>query len=217
MFETVGSGSLQTRPEAEDDPQAGELYDSCSEDAEEYLGQPWITTYTWLVLSVPSEAAWSEGAHWYRCDLVLNDAFQWADSYPSAGGSLRDSAEPITCLMWTVVDNGTSIGNDTRRVDCTLVHNGELAGVVDMPTNVDRENRDALSARLEVLCEPVVLDFLDRSSLPSSLSYWFYWTNETREQGRLDQYVMCVVSALDLNREFDASLKGLGSDPIPFA
>jgi hypothetical protein len=33
----------------------------------------------------------------------------------------------------------------------------------------------------------------------------------------LDQNVLCMIAARDLNQRFRASLRGIGSGPIPFA
>jgi hypothetical protein len=215
LFETIASGPLTTLPTDPTDAQAGDLYGTCEQAAADFLGQPWGATYTWLVLSLPSSTAFGNGAHWYRCDLVLNGAINDM-SETSTTGSLRDAVSPITCLDWTVINNATSI-KDIVPGECSDVHNGELAGVLAMPANLDRSDDNKVSSKLSDLCEPVVLRFLGRSSLPSTLTFWFNWPADTRADGRLDQNVMCMVSAANLNKKFTASLKDIGSGKIPFA
>jgi hypothetical protein len=217
MLETIASGLVPdagTVPPALTSPAAGDLYATCGQAADSFLGQPWITTLTWVVLSVPSRSAWRDGAHWYRCDLASNNGI--ADMITtSTSGSLRGNATPLTCVNWTVTDDATD-WRDPIPGSCTQPHNGELAGALPMPADLDRTDDDALSRRLDDLCEPVALGFLGRSSLPSALDYWYYYPLDTQAEGRLDQHVLCLVTARDLNRTFTASLKGIGSGTIPF-
>jgi len=216
QMETVASGSLRTRPTSPKDPQAGEVYGSCETAADQFLGQPWGTTYTFLVLSVPGLDAWGRGARWYRCDLMRAHAMGEPGGGQATTGSLRTTAEPITCLNWTVNADATGI-SDIVPGQCTAPHNGEFAGVVAMPGFLDRSDNEAVSDRLDELCRPVVLGFLGRNSVPSALDVWFNWPLDTRADGQLDQNVRCMIAAADLNRRFTASLKGIGSAAIPFA
>jgi hypothetical protein len=218
QLETIASGMV---PDAGETPPevasavAGALYDTCGTAANTLLGRPWITTLTWLVVSVPHLGAWEQGAHWYRCDLATNSRVGDMDIAATVG-RISDSAVPITCVNWTVNAAATSWSTPIP-AGCGEKHNGELAGAVPMPSDVDRTNDAALTARLFGLCDPVVFSYLGRSSLPSTLDVWFYYPTDTRQQGELEQYVECLVAATDLHKSFTGSLKGIGSKPIPFA
>lgn len=209
--ETVAVGELAdvARPPDMFSDRARELYRACEQGAQEYLGVAWRSTYTWLVLSVPSSAAWAEGARWYRCDLTVNGGF-YQQRPERTTGSLRDGVEPITCLTWFATDNGLS---RIEPSDCTDEHQGELAGVFPVPEDADYGDIDALVDQFDELCVPVVLDYLQADRIPDELSYWFAWPNETD----FDQWVLCLVSAEEDNRSFVGSVRGLGSGPIPFA
>jgi hypothetical protein len=80
--------------------------------------------------------------------------------------------------------------------------------------NVDRSNQDVVVHALSQLCLPAVSSFLGRSTLPAELNVWFTYP---RDATQLDQNVLCMIAARDLNQQFTASLKGIGSGPIPFA
>src|SRR5690606_17289446 len=140
-IETVAVGELTdvASPPTRSSTLARQLYRECEDAAQEFLGLPWRSTYTWLVLSVPSRRAWNDGARWYRCDLTMNNAFY--QTIPDrTTGSLRDTAEPITCLTWLVVESQLS---DIAPSDCTVQHEGELAGVFLVAEGTDYSDVDA--------------------------------------------------------------------------
>lgn len=210
-LETIASAELAdaAAPPDEFSDEARQLYRDCEQAAEEFLGMPFRSTYTWLILSLPSADAWDDGAHWYRCDLTANDGF-YQMSVGRTTGSLRGNATPMTCLTWFATDSSLS---DIEPSECNVEHQGELAGVVAMPEDLDFNDTDALTEEIDLLCDSVVTGFLGTSEIPDALSYWFTWPNETD----LDQWAHCMVSASENNRGFTASLKGVGTGAIPFA
>jgi len=213
-METIASGKIDTRPDNASAPYAADLYAACEDAAEEYLGQPWTTTYTWLVLAVPSKTQWAEGTHWYRCDLMITAGWGWLDLVPLTG-TVKNSAKSITCVTWTAATTGRGWSDD-HPADCDAIHNGELAGVVRFPEDADRADHDAMIAKLAKLCDRVINKFLDRSSLPKTLTYWMLYPNGTVEEGVLNQTVSCVLAAADPGKKLIGSLQGIGNKPIPF-
>jgi hypothetical protein len=211
-FETIASGTVEgdTRP-TRTSASAQQLFGVCQTAATDFLGAPFSATLTTLVLAVPSADAWANGAHWYRCDLASIPTMSSRHALRTTG-SLKGNATPITCLFWDVINNGAGI-NNVDAADCGQVHNGELAAVAAMP-NVDRSNQTGVVHALSQLCMPPVVAFLGRSTLPAGLSVWFTYPRDANE---LDQNVLCMIAARDLNQQFTASLKGIGSGPIPFA
>ena len=76
-LETIASGRVDAAANPEQpgiaSPVVRDLYARCETAAKTFLGAPWRTTYTMLVLSLPSTGAWRQGATWYRCDLASSD------------------------------------------------------------------------------------------------------------------------------------------------
>jgi hypothetical protein len=160
-------------------------------------------------VAAQSRAAWDDGAHWYRCDLMVNRGrFQTRPARVT--GSLRDNAAPITCLTWRI------LGDDLKGIEpseCDVPHQGELAGVFPVPEGADVSDRDTLRLEVQVGCLDAVYDFLGVDSLPRSLSVKYSLPHEES----FEQWVVCLAAADDANRAFATSLRGLGAGPIPFA
>lgn len=209
--ETIAVGQLAesaVRPHSTSD-ETRQLYNECEQAAEDFLGVPWRSTYTYLVLSVPSRSAWEDGARWYRCDLTRNRDF-FLRSPDRTTGSLRGNTEPITCLTWFATE--TTLDN-IEPSECDVPHQGELAGVFRVPEGSDYSDIDGLMADFHDRCERATLDFLGANQLPDGVGYWFFYPYEED----LDQWVLCLASAIEANRAFTASLRGIGAGPIPFA
>ena len=170
-LETIASGPVDAAANPEQpgiaSPVVRDLYAQCETAAETFLGAPWRTKYTMLVLSLPSTDAWRQGATWYRCDLASSD-FVAQETTFSVTGTLKGTAKPITCLSFTY--KGTALG-DIQPSDCTAPHNAEFAGLIRLP-DTDLA-ADALRTDLTNRCKPVVLRFLDSSRIANELTYWF--------------------------------------------
>ena len=211
MVETIAVGELadSASPPDQYSLEARQLYRECEQAAQEYLGMAWRSTYTWLVLSVPSRSAWADGARWYRCDLTVNEGF-YQTRPARTTGNLRGNAEPITCLTWYATESSLM---DIEPSECDVPHQGELAGVFLVPEGTDYSDEDALTEQFADTCEDLVLDFLGTSEFPDELTFWFGWPNEDD----FDQWVLCLVAASEANRAFTDSVRGVGTGPIPFA
>ena len=210
-LETIASGPVDAAASPEQpaitSSVARDLYARCETAAKTFLGAHWRTTYTMLVLSLPSTGAWRQGATWYRCDLASSDIVAQETTVPVTG-TLKGTAEPITCLSFTY--QGKAL-RDIEPSDCTAPHHGELAGLVRRPGN-DRTTGDALVTDLTNRCAPVVLKFLGARRVPNELTYWFIYDNIVNS---LDRNVLCVV-AVDQNRgTVVGSLRGKGAGAIP--
>jgi serine/threonine protein kinase len=210
-LETIASGPVDAAANPEQPGIASkvvrDLYARCETAAQKFLGAPWRTTYTMLVLSLPSADAWRQGATWYRCDLASSDFIAQETTF-QVTGTLKGKAKPITCLSFTY--QGTALG-DIKPSDCTAPHHGELAGQVRLP-DTDRVAGDALRTDLSNRCRPVVLGFLDSSRIADDLTYWFIYDDTVNTP---DRNVLCVV-AIDQDRgTVDGSLRGIGAGAIP--
>jgi len=206
-LETIAAGELTTAPPQMSSDEARQLYRECEQAALEYLGVPWRSTYTWLVLSVPSRAAWDEGAHWYRCDLMINRGFHQTRPDRTTG-LIRDTATPMTCLTGHTRDGRFQ---NIQPSECNEPHDGEVAGVLPAPEDVT--DPDARRQRIQEECRGTVREFLGVATLPSDLTFWY----TSPRADALEQWVVCVVGPRDYSRSVTASLRGIGSGPIPFA
>ncbi len=210
IMETVGAGTVDeaTRPARSSDT-ARVLYAECAAAAEEYLGVHWRATQTWLVLSMPSSSAWNDGANWYRCDLAVNRGFDRSDGLDTTG-SLRDTATPLGCLTWDVVDESLA---GIELAECNTPHQGEVAGAFEAG-DIDRTVEDDFLTEVDIRCEDVVLSFLGQGTLNADLSFWYWYPGSATT---IDQNVICMVSAAEDARAVTGSLAGIGAGPIPFA
>jgi serine/threonine protein kinase len=211
-LETIASGRVDAAANPEQPAitsrVARDLYARCETAANAFLGATWRTTYTMLVLSLPSTSAWRQGATWYRCDLASSDIVAQKTTVPVTG-TLKGAAKPITCLSFTYQGNAL---RDIKPSDCTAPHHGEVAGLVRRPST-DRTTGNALVTDLTNRCGPVVLKFLDSGRVPNQLTYWFIYDDIV---DTLDRNVLCVV-AIDQDRgTIVGSLRGIGTGPIPF-
>jgi hypothetical protein len=210
-LETIASGRVDAAahpdPPGVASPVVRDLYARCETAARTFLGAPWRTTYTMLVLSLPSTGAWRQGATWYRCDLASSD-FAAQETALQVTGTLKGKAKPITCLSFTY--EGSALG-DIEPSECARPHHGEFAGLVRLP-DADLAG-NALRTELSNRCAPVVLRFLDSSRVANALTYWFIHDDTVNT---LDRNVLCVV-AIDQGRgTLDDSLRGIGDGAIPF-
>jgi serine/threonine protein kinase len=209
-LETIASGKVDAAANPEPPGVASQavrdLYARCETAAEKFLGAPWRTRYTMLVLSLPGAGPWRQGATWYRCDLASSD-FSAKATTVQVTGTLKGKAKPITCLSFTY--QGKALGA-IEPSSCTAPHHGELAGLIRMP-DTDLAG-DALSRDLSNRCGPVVLKFLGSSRLANELTYWSIRDDTVNT---LDRNVLCVV-AIDQNRgTLVGSLQGIGAGAIP--
>ncbi|MCY1142318.1 septum formation family protein [Actinoplanes sp. Pm04-4] len=126
--ETVAVADLPELPAGE---RRGRAFRECSKRVTTFLGGDWRTG--WLVLQpvLPSAAAWTGGARWYRCDL--------AQTSPSGGdlvrrsGSLKGALAGAGQIRMTCADPSV-VGERVvamRPVACAGRHTAEFAGVFE--------------------------------------------------------------------------------------
>jgi hypothetical protein len=126
--ETVVVADLPDLPAGE---RRGRAFRECSKRVTAFLGGDWRTG--WLVLQpvLPSAAAWTGGARWYRCDL--------AQTSPAGGDLVRRSGTlkgalagagqvRMTCADPSVVGERVVA---MRPVACAGRHTAEFAGVFE--------------------------------------------------------------------------------------
>ncbi len=192
---------------------ASKLFADCEKTATTFLGGYWRIFQVWLVLSVPSEKAWQDGAHWYRCDVAPN-AGVMRNRDTKVTGSLRGNVAPgvpakITCMTWKW--DGQNISQPALS-SCDVPHQGELAGLTDL-TGINPDDRAATLPVLRERCRPVIADYLGQPTLAPGLLGWYFWHTATEP----DNSVLCVITGQDPGRAYSTSMRGLGTKAIPYA
>jgi hypothetical protein len=209
-LETIASGKVDaaanSEPPGVTSRVARDLYARCETAAEKFLGAPWRTRYTMLVLSLPSTGAWRQGATWYRCDLASIDFIAQATAV-QVTGTLKGKAKPITCLSFTYQDSAL---DDIEPSGCTAPHHGELAGLIRLSD--DDLAGDALRADLSDRCRPVVLRFLGQSRFAEDLTFWVVRDGNVDTP---DRNVLCLAAIQQNRGTLVGSLRGIGAGAIP--
>jgi hypothetical protein len=106
-----------------DDREVGTYaYDICTKKfmsflgADESLVMRTVVSWAWFR---PSEKAWSDGARWYRCDIVGggDESTSYVDLPETAKGLLLEQDD-----HWMVCGNGATVSSSVK-VPCTEEHN----------------------------------------------------------------------------------------------
>jgi hypothetical protein len=176
------------------------LYNKCSDLAEQFLGQAWPSTFSWVVLSLPGDVAWTNGAHWYRCDIAGNTDIL-RQSPKTTTGSMHFKAPPITCFNYT--------RGALTPLDCTSPHTAEAVSAWTMPGQSDQNGTKPDGTR----CVVDVDNFLnaDISTVAGLQASTF-----TTQSYVVDQIILCVVQPTDPARTLSASVKNIGNKPLPY-
>ncbi len=118
-----------------------------------------------LELVLPTPAAWTGGARWYRCD-ILRFTNALANQVDTSIGSVRDGlrgARPLALTCYTQTDQSDATTGEGRN-PCASPHNSELAGLYtapDIPWPADEKAREDLGFKG---CDPVVGAYLGFTS-----------------------------------------------------
>jgi hypothetical protein len=210
---TGGQADRSTPPLADGVSLAGE-YAQCQRAASDYLGGDWHTALVGLKLVLPSPAAWSVDARWYRCDLL-----HYFDPYGSGivqDGTLKgDLSGPRTaaygCLA-VVLDKDRAQVSSMKPIDCAQPHNVEFAGFFTAPETPwpsDTASRQKLGTDG---CENVVAKFLGYANVGqwhnAAIGWWE--SNFDEDQWALgDRTASCFAFAFTRSGNFVGSVKGL--------
>jgi hypothetical protein len=208
----TGADASRESPPNSDSPARKAAYVDCVKQVNDYIGGDWHAAYVWLGLVLPSPAAWTGGARWYRCDLLKTNDVE--HSTVSSTGSLKDGMRgprwlAITCIN-TVESNGQV--QTESPADCAQPHNGELAGVAagrDAPWPGD----SAAQRQADTACEAVVAHYLGFSGnhdLNRSVGWLFFWPRQTQWDAG-DRTFSCYAYAFTKSKKIIGSVKGIGS------
>jgi hypothetical protein len=127
-------------------------YEKCAAEAKTFLGDDWRTGRLDLIVVLPITLHWQAGARYYRCDLM---EYKDLDDYQvvSRTSSLRNAltgerAVGLSCVAVTQTADGKI--DKMTPTPCASNHNGEFAGVFDLPDGPYPTDAAAVSkARLD--------------------------------------------------------------------
>lgn len=220
-FETIyvgqfdGEHATRTTPPPDGGPAARLAYRRCADVAREFLGGDWHAAWIWLSVFVPSEAAWAGGARWFRCDLA--ETRNGANVIEDRTASMRDGLRGERPLAITCARGDLERSSSLYDGSCTENHTLEFVGVY-VPTAADLAvGENNLGDRLIAGCWKLAAPYLGLplNRVPDELFAYFWYFKDDRPRGEFT--VRCFVGPADPDKPIrgGATLKGLGSRPLP--
>lgn len=191
-------------------------YETCASEAKSFLGDDWRTGRLELSVVLPIALHWQGGARWFRCDLMeykdLNDYAVVPRTASLKGGLTGERPVGLSCI--TVTTTSDNKIDKMTPIACNATHNGEFAGVFDLPDTPYPTDRAAASkARLDG-CAPVVAAFANVPN-DADLSFRVGWISSPFteiEWGLGNRGVRCYAHSAD---PLTKSIKGIGAAGLP--
>ena len=152
-------------------------YGACHDAFAPYLGTDDSTAMrsmlTWVWFR-PSEAAWSAGARWYRCDIVGGvQSESLLDLPSSAKGLLRGTPGD----QWLACGRGSSVATSIK-VPCTSKHDWRAVTTIKLGEAGDPYPGDAdVQAKTKSYCSDSVDAWL---GYPADFDYGYTWFDEAQ-------------------------------------
>ena len=178
--ETYAVGPLPSElaESAYDDPDVGAfVHETCSQGFIDFLGadesMAMRTLLSWAWFR-PSEAAWDDGARWYRCDVVGGgeDAATFV-TLPETAEGLMSSGLPDD--EWMACVDGEAVPG-APRVACSEEHTWRAVTTIKVGGDSDPYPGDRLvEVRSRDYCEDSVLAWLD---YPPEFKFAYTWFHE---------------------------------------
>ncbi|MCW6008574.1 septum formation family protein [Micromonospora sp. CPCC 205371] len=209
-----GANASGSKPPGTSSPIARTAFNECDAKATEYVGAPWRSGRLYLTVMLPSNAAWSGGARWFRCDLSEIPDLE-SNNFVRRTASLRGTLKagsPLAHGCYQPVMKGDDV-DVMKRVDCGQAHRAEFVGVWAAPETpyADFEKNDERTHRG---CLGVVASYAKVSN-DGNMKYRagtiFYYPTEY-EWGWGDRGVKCFMWS---DRDLKKSIKGAGPSGLP--
>jgi hypothetical protein len=191
-------------------------YEKCAEEVKGYLGDDWRTGRLDLFVVLPITLHWQGGARWFRCDLLeykdLDDYDVVLRTASLKGGLGGDRPVGLSCITVTLTSDNR-IDRKTPSA-CDTQHNGEFAGVFDLPDGPYPTDRAAASkARLDG-CGQLVATY---AAIPNDANLqdrigWIAVPFNEFEWGLGNRGVRCFAHSAD---PLTRSIKGAGPTVLP--
>lgn len=208
----TGDDAKRTSPPNTDSPTRKTAYLDCTAKANDYLGGDWHAAYVWLGLVLPSSAAWTGDARWYRCDLFKTDDVEHGTV--ASTGSVKDGLRGTRPLAITCINTVESKGQvqSESPAGCAQPHSGELAGITTA-ADVPWPGETAAQKQADTACEAVVARYLGFASGRDQnplVGWLFFWPRQTQWEAG-DRTFSCFAYAFTKSKKMTGSVKGLGT------
>jgi hypothetical protein len=124
--------------DADDPPVAGSngakaAYRTCDQKTSEYVGGQWRAARLWIGVTHPSDAAWSGGARWFRCEVVeissIEDDGGLQERAGTLKGALAETASPLLLTCYAIKLDRSGAIDTMPATSCTATHNAEFVGI----------------------------------------------------------------------------------------
>lgn len=215
LSETVGlgtfAGTTATQTHVPEPGSAAEMtaYQDCSQKISAFVGGPWRSGRIAATVVLPSQAGWSGGARWYRCDVGeadLNSSRHVRRKGTMARGLTGAAPLRLGCFNPVIARDDVQ---KMKAVPCAKKHHAEFVGLWNAPrmsyaTLRSDQKRTARGCRTAIAKFAKVPDNSDIKYRSGWISY-----NPTEEQWeRGERGVQCF---LWLSRKLTRSMKGAGT------
>jgi hypothetical protein len=222
VTETVAIGTLgeagQSVPTAV--PEHGDQYEldayqDCAERVSTFLGGPWRSGRIEVNVVLPTQAGWSGGARWYRCDVTeinIDNGRPVARTGSMARGLA--GSQPLLLRCFNPKVSGDFVDTMTA-VACTKPHRAEFAGLWTAPASWSYSKLRKDQKNTEKGCLGVIARF---AKIPDNADTryrvgWISYHPTADEWDRDVRGVQCFLwkSGTAMTR----SMKGAGTKGLP--
>ncbi|MFI5493310.1 septum formation family protein [Actinoplanes sp. NPDC051859] len=122
-------------PPADTSAAARSAYEVCDKKTTEFVGGPWRTARLWIGVTQPTRAAWTGGARWYRCEVIVSSSVEddggLVQRVGTLRGALRETASPLLLTCYSVKIDKSGEIDTMPAAGCAEPHNAEFVGVWD--------------------------------------------------------------------------------------
>jgi hypothetical protein len=201
-------------------PEHGDAYEmdafkDCSRRVTAFVGGPWRTGRIAVNVVLPTQAGWSGGARWYRCDVSEID-IDTGRPLPRERTLARSltGAQPLLLRCFTPKVTATSVEKMTG-VSCTKRHEAEFAGLWKAPASWSYSKVRGDDKTTQKGCLSAVARF---AKIPdnSDTRYRVGWISYHPTEQEWDHGVRDVQCFLWRSRKpMTRSMKGAGTKGLP--
>ncbi|HEX5543395.1 MAG TPA: septum formation family protein [Micromonospora sp.] len=213
------NGDTATRTSSPPPGSAGwrAAWQECHREITEALGADWRAARLSLAILLPTDAGWSGGARWFRCDLTEVKSLDDPDPVLRTGslkGALTDSS-PLSygCFNPKLSKNDEHIEQMTS-IACNKAHRSEFVGIYTAP-DVTYQAFSKDSDAIHRGCLGVIAKYAklpDNSDMRYRTGTIYYPPGE-EEWSAGDRGVKCFLWLSD--RSLTRSVKDAGSTTLP--
>jgi hypothetical protein len=191
-------------------------YQDCAKRISTFVGAPWRTGRIGVNVVLPTQAGWTGGARWYRCDVTeinINTSEPQARTGTMARGLAGNEPELLMgCFNPKIADDDVE---SMIAVDCTKPHKAEFAGLWKTPAGFAFKRFTANDKAVQKGCLSTIATF---AKIPndSDVQYrvgWIFYAPTPDEWDRGDRDVQCFL--WKSGKSMTRSMKGAGTKGLP--